>query len=66
MLHRLCSALGFVSEFQTFYDNTPPMPLEEAHLGGLFFVGLLARGGNGEGEGRGIGKLLVKNHQYLI
>ena len=30
---------SFETEHTSFKDNTPPMPLSDAHLGGLFFLG---------------------------
>lgn len=40
-LHTIRTALGSVFQ-KTHYnqDNTPPMPLFDAHLGGFFFLGL--------------------------
>lgn len=40
-LHIIRTALGSVLKEKVFtQDNTPPMPLYDAHLGGFFFLDL--------------------------
>jgi len=41
VLHHIRTAFGsFFQKVRKTYHNTPSMPLNDAHLGGLFFLGV--------------------------